>query len=204
MQARAISDHQKLCYNEPMKKIIVKCPVPDVAVLEERALLAGMVFSDVIWQHERVYLSHDFRPKMNYPRIMMRTELVATDQPALYAMILKRHIEDSGIDLVNYTTVGDYTEATALVHQLGYRKVAEVSRQRREVWLDNRTVVYLDQVENVTLAFVKVELELTDDDSVAEKQAEIIEMLKLLGLVEYTVQSYAELLTGVDLSLGRL
>lgn len=166
--------------------------------------MAGIVFSDVIWQHERIYLPHDFRPRMNFPRIMMRTELVATDVPASYAIQLKRHIEDSGVDVVHYTTVGDYTEATALVHQLGYRKVAEVSRQRREVRLDGQTVIYLDQVENIELPFVKAEVDVLSDEAVSATRTELFETLKLLGLQEYTTQSYAELLTGIDLQLTLL
>ncbi len=35
---------------------------------------------------------------MNYPRLVMRTEVRTTAQPAEYFMYLKRHIEDSGVD----------------------------------------------------------------------------------------------------------
>ena len=43
---------------------------------------------------------------MNYPRLVMRTEVRTTAQPAEYFMYLKRHIEDSGVDCVNFTRVG--------------------------------------------------------------------------------------------------
>ncbi len=36
-----------------------------------------------------------------------------------------------------------------MIHQLGFRKAAEVSRQRQEIWLDNRTVIYVDEVEGI-------------------------------------------------------
>lgn len=177
-----------------MKKLVVKCHLNNLATFERRIVSTGLEFGPAIWQHERVYLPHDFRPGMNHPRLVMRTEVLATDQPAQYAMYLKRHIEDSGVDFVHYTAVGDYTEATGIVHQLGFRKAAEVSRQRREARLDDKTVLYWDVVEGLEGDFLKIELDLVDGVSVDGLRRELYQTLSLLGQETFLVQTYAELM----------
>ena len=71
-----------------MKKLIVKSALQDLAMLEELLGNIGMEFSSVVWQHERIYVPHDFRSGMNLPRMMLRTEVVATNQPANYYLLL--------------------------------------------------------------------------------------------------------------------
>ncbi len=178
-----------------MKKLIVKSQLVDRAKFDRKLANIGMVLSSAIWQHERVYVAHDYRPRMNYPRLMLRTEVAATDQPARYALRLKRHIEDSGVDWVNSTLVADYTEATMMIHQLGYRKMTEVSRQRQELILDERTVIYLDTLEGVPQPFLKIEAELTDEMSVEAVRKELFTTLDLLGQETFLMQTYAELMT---------
>ena len=178
-----------------MRKLIVKSQLVDRAKFDRKLANIGMVLSSAIWQHERVYVAHDYRPRMNYPRLMLRTEVAATDQPARYALRLKRHIEDSGVDWVNSTLVADYTEATMMIHQLGYRKMTEVSRQRQELILDERTVIYLDTLEGVPQPFLKIEAELTDEMSVEAVRKELFTTLDLLGQETFLMQTYAELMT---------
>ena len=178
-----------------MKKLVVKCHLDDQETFDRRAVKTGLEFGPAIWQHERVYVTHDYRPRMNYPRLMLRTEVVAADQPARYALRLKRHIEDSGVDYVNSTLVADYTETTMMIHQLGYRKLTEVSRQRQELILDEKTVLYLDTLEGVALPFLKIEAELTDEMSVEAVRKELFTSLELLGLETFLMQTYAELMT---------
>ncbi len=181
-----------------MRKLIVKSQLVDRAKFDRKLANIGMVLSPAIWQHERVYVAHDYRPRMNYPRLMLRTEVAATDQPARYALRLKRHIEDSGdsgVDWVNSTLVADYTEATMMIHQLGYRKMTEVSRQRQELILDERTVIYLDTLEGVPQPFLKIEAELTDEMSVEAVRKELFTTLDLLGQETFLMQTYAELMT---------
>ena len=181
-------------YDIDMKKLIVKTWLKERTTFDKQAEGIGMEISPVIWQHERIYLPHDFRPKMNYPRLVLRTEVVKTDEPAQYYLYLKRHIEDSGIDIVNFTPVGDYTEATGIVHQLGYRKLAEVSRQRQQVILDNKTKIYVDTVEGISGTFLKIELEAAEDAPVEKLRQEAYRTLKLLGQDNIVTQTYAELL----------
>lgn len=177
-----------------MKKLIVKSLLKKPEFFERRAGSVGMEFAPAIWQHERVYLPHDFRPKMNYPRMVLRTEVKTTDEPAEYALYLKRHIEDSGVDVVDFTTVGNYTEASAIVHQLGFRKVAEISRQRRVAELDDKTMIYLDTLEGLNGTFVKIEVILNDGVSVAQTREEMLEMLRLFGQDTFLLQTYADLM----------
>ncbi len=177
-----------------MKKLIVKSQLKDRRIFDRQIQSIGLKPSEVIWQHERIYCPSDYRPKMNYPRLVMRTEVKATDKPAEYFLYLKRHIEDSGVDVVNFTPVGDYTEATGIVHQLGFRKVAEVSRQRQEIELDAKTKIFIDTVEGISGTFVKIEAELAEDASVEALRKEIFATLELLKQKEYLTQTYAELM----------
>lgn len=183
-------------YNGSMKKLIVKSQLADYEALIKRLTDLGMELSPVIWQHERVYLPSDYKPEMNFPRLVMRTEVRATDQPAIYAMYLKRHIEDSGVDWVNFTEVKDYTEASGIIHQLGFRKVAEISRQRRELWLDDKTVIYLDKVEGLDSYYLKVEAELIEGEPVDLLRRDLFGMLQVLGQTSFTMETYFNLVAG--------
>ncbi len=179
-----------------MKKLVVKTYLEGDEAFLRKLSDVGMEMSPVIWQHERVYLASNYQPKMNYPRLVLRTEVRETSRPATYAVYLKRHIEDSGLDFENFTTIGNYTEMTGMIHQLGYRKVAEVSRQRREVWLDERTVIYLDVIEGIQGCFVKIEAEMMEGVSVETVKMELYKTLRLFGFVTFVTQTYAEILLG--------
>ena len=179
-----------------MKKLIVKSQLPDRASLDTQLTNIGMELSPVIWQHERVYLPSDYRPAMNFPRMVMRTEVRSTDKPATYAMYLKRHIEDSGVDWVDFTEVKDYTAASGIIHQLGFRKVAEISRQRQELWLDDKTVIYLDKVESLPEHFIKIEAELSEDEPVDLLRRDLFNILQMLGQTTFTMQTYFDLISG--------
>ena len=183
-----------LWYNGDMKKLIVKSQLQNREALDRQLTNIGMELSPVIWQHERVYLPHDYRPAMNFPRLVMRTEVRATDQPAIYSMYLKRHIEDSGIDWINFTEVKDYTEASGMIHQLGFRKVAEISRQRQELWLDDKTVIYVDKVDGLDNYYIKLEAELMEGGSVEFLRRDLFGILQMLGQETFIMQAYFDLM----------
>lgn len=178
-----------------MKKLIVKTQLADPERFNNRAERIGLEFSPTIWQHERIYAASDYRRGMNQPRLVLRTEVRSTDQPAQYYLYLKRHIEDSGVDVVNFTPVGDYTEATGIVHQLGFRKIAEISRQRREKILDAQTALYLDIVEGLNGMFLKAEAGLEDGVPVEALRKELFRTLELFGQKTFVLQTYADLMT---------
>lgn len=177
-----------------MKKLIVKGLIENPTFFEGQVRSARLLFEPAIWQHERVYVPRDYRAGTNAPRLVMRTEILTTEEPARYYMYLKRHIEDSGVDIVNLTAVGDYTEASAIIHQLGFKKLAEVSRKRQELQLDARTVIYRDTIEGLDGEFLKLEFILDDDASVEAARRELFTTLKLFGQKTFLLQTYADLL----------
>ena len=185
--AYIFAQNDSVCYNSNMSQL------PDRVTFDRQLANIGMELSPVIWQHERVYLPSDYRPAMNFPRLVMRTEVRTTEQPAIYSMYLKRHIEDSGVDWVNFTEVKNYTEATGIIHQLGFRKAAEVSRQRQELWLDDKTVIYLDKVEGLDGYFLKLEAELIDDEPIDLLRRDLFNILHMLGQETFVMQTYFSL-----------
>lgn len=177
-----------------MKKLIVKSALINPGRFYNQLAAIGQEMSPVIWQHERVYLPSGYKPEQNLPRLVLRTEVRTTERPAEYFLYLKRHIEDSGVDWTNFTGVTNYTEATGIIHQLGFRKTAEVSRQRRELWLDDRTVIYVDIVEGLKGEFLKIEAELEEDEPVEVLRKDLFKILSMLGQKTFMMQSYFELL----------
>lgn len=180
-----------------MKKMVIKSQLKSREMFERRAQSIGLEFSNPVWQHERIYWPRDYRQGMNLPRMVLRTEVSKTDEPARYSLFLKRHIEDSGVDIVHETAVENYTEATAIIHQLGFEKAAEVSRQRQSVELDRQTVIFLDIVEGLEGTFVKIETELLEDTPVEAVRQEIFDMLGLFKQETFLLQTYADILNGV-------
>lgn len=176
-----------------MKKLIVKSRLFDVPSFETQMTNIGQELSPVIWQHERVYVPHNYRDGQNLPRMITRTEVRDTNIPATYSLHLKRHIEDSGLDWVNSTNVSDYNETSGIIHQLGFQKIAEISRQRREMRLDDRTVVYLDTVEGLNESFLKIEADLEEGEPIDALRADLFKILSMLGQKTFVMDTYANL-----------
>ena len=176
-----------------MKRLIVKSRLLDEAGFEAQIAGIGSELSPVIWQHERVYVPHNYREGQNLPRMITRTEVRDTNSPAIYSLHLKRHIEDSGIDWVNTTQVSDYNETSGIIHQLGFQKVAEISRQRRELRLDERTVIYLDKVEGLNEPFLKIEADLEDGEPIDALRGDLFRILSMLGQKTFLMETYANL-----------
>jgi len=139
----------------------------------------SLEFEPIVWQHDRVFLPRGYRPNMNLPRMIMRTEMKDVNKPAKYYLILKRHIADSGVDIVNQTLVKDYVEAVNIIHQLGFGKAIEVSRRRRILKIGEETVIYLDKVDKVPGYYMKIETILDDNDKVKEVMNDLKRTLKL-------------------------
>ena len=117
-----------------MKKVIVKCKLANRDRFEDKLSDIDMDFSPIYWQHDRVYVPRGYKRGMNLPRLIMRTEMRAVDRPAKYSLILRRHIEDSGVDIVEETLVKDYSEMVSIILQLGFklqkRGIATPSRDK--------------------------------------------------------------------------
>ncbi|MBR3368526.1 CYTH domain-containing protein [Candidatus Saccharibacteria bacterium] len=179
-----------------MKTVIKKAKVKNHEDFEKKLEDIEFEFSPIIWQHDRVYLPKGFKHGMNYPRIIMRTEMKAVDKPAKYKMILKRHIEDSGVDVVDETEVKDYAEGVNIVHQLGFKKINEVSRRRQEIDMGDGTMLYLDNVEGVAGYYAKIETRLDEKDTVTDVVEDLTKTLKVLGAEEIVEKAYFEQLNG--------
>lgn len=175
-----------------MKKVIVKVKLKNREEFEKSLSDIEMDFSQVFWQHDRVYVPRGFKRGMNLPRIIMRTEMRAVDKPAKYEMILKRHIEDSGIDIVDETVVKDYTEAVNIVHQLGFKKISEVSRRRQEIFMGEGTMLYLDKVENVPGFYAKLESEIGENDKVEAVRNDLEKTFGVLKAGNVVEEAYFE------------
>lgn len=179
-----------------MKKIIKKTRLKNHEDFEKKLEDIDFEFSPIIWQHDRVYLPKGFKHGMNYPRIIMRTEMKAVDKPAKYKMILKRHIEDSGVDVVDETEVKDYAEGVNIIHQLGFKKINEVSRRRQEIDMGDGTKLYFDKVDNVAGYYAKIETKLEENDTVSDVVEDLTKTLKVLGADEIIEKAYFEQLNG--------
>lgn len=164
-----------------MKKVIVKCKLKNRDEFEKKLTEIDMDFSPMYWLHERVYVPRNYQRKSSFPRLILRTEMKAVDRPAKYEMQLRRHIEDSGIDIVDTTVIRDYQEAANIILQLGFEMQNEISSRRQELVLGNGTKLYLDKVDGVAGYYAKIESDLGEDDKVEEVRQEIISTLEQFG-----------------------
>lgn len=179
-----------------MKKVIVKCKLKSRADFERRLKDIEMEFGPVYWQHDRVYTPRGFKRATNMPRLVMRTEMKSVDKPARYELIMRRHIEDSGVDIVNSTVVKDYTEMVNIVHQLGFEKKAEVSRRRQNIEMGEGVMFCVDKVDDLAGSYARLEVVLGEDDKVSVVMEDLKRTFAVLGQDETTIleQSDFELL----------
>ena len=160
-----------------MKKVIVKCKLRNREDFETRLAEIDMRFDKTYWQHDRVYHPRGYKKGQNYPRL-----------------VLKRHIEDSGIDIVNQTVVKDYAEASHIIHQLGFTKFAETSRRRMKIVMGPGVVIYLDKLENVPGYYAKMEAVLEEGEKVKEVREDLVKTFKVLGQTNIVEEPYAEVI----------
>jgi adenylate cyclase class IV len=176
-----------------MKRIIVKCKLRDYEVFEQKLSDIDLDFSPIYWQHDRIYVPKNYRPRNNFPRLIMRTEMKSVDQPAKYFFILKRHIEDSGVDIIEKTPITDYEKLVNIVLQLGFKPMAEVSRRRQELSMGEGTVIYLDKVDHLPDYYAKIETDLQSGDSVQAAREDLEKTFRTLGESHFVESPYFEL-----------
>ncbi len=176
-----------------MKKIIVKCKIASKEKFEKKLSDIDMDFAPVFWQHDRVYVPKGYKRGVNLPRLLMRTEMKSVDKPAKYYLILKRHIEDSGIDIVEETLVKDYSEMVNIILQLGFKPQKEVSRRRQEIKMGEGTSLFLDNIDGTNGYFVKLETNLVEGDSVEEVKDDLVKTLAVFGEKNIVETSYSDI-----------
>lgn len=170
-----------------MKKVIVKCKLKNRDDFEKKLTEIDMDFSPMYWQHERVFVPRNYQKRNSFPRLILRTEMKAVDRPAKYELELRRHIEDSGVDIVDTTVIRDYLEAANIIMQLGFEPQNEVSSRRQELVLGKGTKLFLDKVDGMAGFYAKIEAELDEEDKVEEVRNELLMTFEQLGQDPSTV-----------------
>ena len=176
-----------------MKKIILKARLEDREGFEDKLSAANLDFTPMYWQHDRIYVPRSYKPNQNYPRLIMRTDLKAIDEQPTYSLILRRHIEDSGVDIVEETPVEDYTTTVNIIFQLGFEQIAEVSRRREDLNLGEKTILHLDDIDGRDETYIKIEAELKPDDSVESVTEDLKSTLASFGVQDLVNKPYFEL-----------
>lgn len=176
-----------------MKKVISKVKLGNHSNFERRLNDIELEFSKVYWQHDRVYIPKNYKPHANFPRLTMRTEMKAVDKPAKYYLILRRHIEDSGVDIIEKTEAKSYEELVNIIMQLGFKLAKEVSRRRQTLDMGGGTYIHLDKVDNLSGYFAKIESVLQPNDSVIEARQDLEKTFRTLGESNFVDSAYFEM-----------
>lgn len=176
-----------------MRKVILKCKLGKRDSFEDKLSDINLDFTPVYWQHDRIYTPKNYKPHSNFPRLIMRTEMKAVDKPAKYFFILKRHIEDSGVDIVEETNVKDYEKLVNIILQLGFKPAAEISRRRQTLDMGEGTYIHLDKVDNLPGYYAKIESEVGRDDSITEAKLDLKKTFETLGEFNIVESTYFEL-----------
>lgn len=176
-----------------MKKVIVKCKLKNHEEFEQKLAEIDFNFSSVYWQHDRIYVPRNYKPHANFPRLIMRTEMRSVDKPAKYYFILKRHIEDSGVDVAEETVVKDYETMVNIILQLGFKPIAEVSRRRQDLKMGEGNFIFLDKVEGKPGYYAKIESNLVPTDSVIAAKEDLKKTFQTLGETNFVENAYFEI-----------
>jgi len=173
-----------------MKKVIVKYRVDDFERLENKMIEMDVDFSPIYWLHDRVYVPRGYKRGMNLPRMIMRTEMRSVDRPAKYSVVLKRHIEDSGVDIEEETEVRSYAAMVGMIAQLGFKEAGEVSRRRQEARVSDGVMMFVDYLDSEDGQFVKIEAILNPGDSVEETRTRLRAAFGFLDEKKMVEQAY--------------
>jgi len=176
-----------------MRKVIVKCKVHDRERFEKKLEDVGLEFSPVYWQYDRVYVPRGYKGRSNFPRLIMRTEMHAIDDPPAYLLSLRRHIEDSSVDIIEDTKIVDYEGMVSTILQLGFKQFGEVSRRRQEITMTKNTMLYLDTLDEDNSIYAKIESVLEDKEPAMKAKLELINTLRSFGETDVIESTYFEL-----------
>jgi len=178
-----------------MRQAIIKVRLKNPDSFEKKLANIDYEFSPIYWQHDRVYVPRGFKHATNLPRLTMRTEMHAVDEPAHYYLMLRRHIEDSGIDVVEKTTITDYENMVNIILQLGFKPIGEASRRRQEIDMGDGTFIYLDRVdgEEKESAYAKIESILKDGEPAIDVLTDLKKTFAAFGETDIVEYSYGEL-----------
>ena len=174
-----------------MKRIVVKVKLPSKTEFISILSAIDMHFSEIFWQHDRIFVPKNFERAKNLPRLSLRTIVKNPEKPASYAIVLRRHIENKNVDVVNFTTVKDYTEAAHILHQLGFELKYEVSRHRQELTMSENVKIYLDKIDNLPGYYAKFESNLEDTDNPEDVQIDLVKTFEVLKVPRSNIVDYS-------------
>lgn len=179
-----------------MRRLILKSQLNNRFDLINRLAEIGFTFSERYYQHDRVFVPRNYQPESNYPRLTLRTEIRDKRKPPVYKLSLRRHINDSGIDVIEMTEIRDYSATANLIAQLGFMLHSEVSRTRRALIFNKSLRMYLDKVEGLSGEYLKIETDLEDSDKVSILRKDLEDTLMTLGqpAEDLLLQPYTDLL----------
>lgn len=176
-----------------MKRVIVKCKLKSQDAFEQKLSDIELDFSPIFWQHDRIYVPKNYKPHANFPRLIMRTEMKSVDKPAKYYFILKRHIEDSGVDIVEETPITDYEKLVNIILQLGFKPISEISRRRQKLDMGEGNIIYMDKIDQLPGHYAKIETDLQPGDSVQAAREDLEKTFRTLGESHFVESPYFEL-----------
>ncbi|MDR1032516.1 MAG: CYTH domain-containing protein [Candidatus Nomurabacteria bacterium] len=178
-----------------MKLISLKSKLKSTANLLKALSDVDLEFSEVYYQHDRVFLPRGYEEGSGLPRMVIRT-YVPDGKDADYRLIVKRHSGGKGSDVVHSTLVADYTETVHILHQLGFSYAGEVAKHRQELDMEQGITLYLDKVEGLG-TYLKLESRVAKNESVEDVQSDLSQILQVLGIKEEDIfaESYRGLLS---------
>jgi len=179
-----------------MKRVVVKAKLANRADFVTMLLEIDMKFSEAFWQHDRVFVPKGYDRGKSLPKLSLRTIVKDAEKPAAYALVLRRHVENKNIDIVNFTTFKDYTEMAHILMQMGFEIKYEISRQRQELTMGDSIKMYLDKIEGLPGYYAKIESTLGDGDEPADVREDLVKTFEVLkvGRKHVVEKNYGELL----------
>ena len=176
-----------------MRRVITKCRLASKDAFEKKLSDINLDFSGIHWQHDRIYVPREYKSNSSFPRLIMRTDMRAVDRPATYSLILKRHIEESGADIVEEIKTEEYEKMVNVILQLGFKPLAEVSRRRQYLGMSEGVTVCLDEVDGLPGCYAKIEANLGPDDSIADARNDLMSTFRALGEANFITTPYFEM-----------
>lgn len=171
----------------------MKCRLSSRDAFEKKLSDINLDFSGMHWQHDRIYVPREYQSNSSYPRLIMRTDMNAIDRPAEYSLILKRHIENSGADIVEEIKITDYEKMVNVILQLGFKPLAEVSRRRQYLGMSEGVMIYLDNIDGLSGHYAKIEADLAPEDSVSDAKEDLMGTFRALGETNFISTPYFEM-----------
>lgn len=165
-----------------MKTIIVKAKIRNKIEFMKNIQAAGHDFAQLIFQNDRIFLPRNRQPNENFPKLIVRTEIVDPKRKPWFQLIQKRHVAAENVDLIHMTPVLDYAETAQIVQQLGFEFQAEVMRNRQKLQVEN-THFYLDDVEGLG-SYIKLEQEVRKGENPEDIRRDLWDVLGVLGISE--------------------